>query len=116
MASGMDDFSTHWLIGNKYYEPEKIGVFISMVWKKLKHLESMTDLEVDGTPLLRCVKISKDITKSIKTIRSEINEQGDATPLAANLFSDLKVLSSHFFELYFGVKRDRSQDHAWGNQ
>ena len=116
MASGMDDFSTHWLIGNKYYEPEKIGVFINTVWKKLKHLESMPDLEVKGTPLLRCVEISKEITKGIKTIRSEINMQGDATPLAANLFLNLKVLSSNFFELYFGVKRDRSQDHPWGNQ
>jgi len=116
MASGMDDLSTHWLIGDKYYEPEKIGVFINMVWKKLKHLESMTDLEVDGTPLLRCVEISEEITKGIRTIRSEIKMRGDTAPLAASLFLNLKVLSSHFFELYFGVKRDRSQNHTWENQ
>jgi len=115
MASGMDDFSTHWLIGNKYYEPEKISVFINTVWNKLKYLESMRDLEVDRTPLLRCVEISKEITKCIKTIKSEISEQGDATPLASNLFLNLKALSSNFFELYFGVKRDQSEDHPWGN-
>jgi hypothetical protein len=72
----------------------------------------MCDLGVDGALLLRCTETSKKITESIKTIRSEINEQGDATPLAANLISDLKVLSSHFFELYFRVKRDQPQDHA----
>jgi len=116
MASGMDGFSTHWLIGDKYYEPEKISVFINTVWKKLKHLESMPDLELGGASLLRCVEISKEITKGIKTIRSEINVQSDSTPLAANLFLNLKVLSSHFFELYFGVKRDRSQDGLWGKQ
>jgi len=103
------------LIGNKYYEPEKINVFINTVWNKLKDLESMRDLEVDGTPLLRCVEISKEITKIIKTIHSEIGEQGDTTPLAANLFLNLKALSSNFFELYFGVKRDQSEDHPWGN-
>ena len=116
MASGMDDFSTNWLIGNKYHEPEKINVFINTVWKKLKHLESMPDLEVGGTPLLRCMEISKEITKGIKTIRSEINVQGDSTRLAANLFLNLKVLSSNFFELYFGVKRDHLQDHPRGKQ
>ena len=47
MASGMDDFSVHWLIGNKYYEPEKISVFINTVWDKLKVLESMPDLEIE---------------------------------------------------------------------
>lgn len=111
MASGMDEFSTHWLIGNKYYEPEKISVFINTVWKKLKYLESIPDLEVNGMPLLRCVGISREITKGIQTIRSEINVQGDTTALAANLFLNLKVLSSHFFELYFGVKRDYFEDH-----
>ncbi|MGZ3514774.1 MAG: hypothetical protein ACXU93_12565, partial [Thermodesulfobacteriota bacterium] len=116
MASGMDDnFSTHWLIGNKYYEPGKISVFINTVWKRLKDLESMRDPEVDGTRLLRCVEVSKEITKGIKTIKSETSKQGDATPLAANLFLNLKALSSHFFELYFGVKRDRSH-HPWENQ
>ncbi|MGZ3535061.1 MAG: BPL-N domain-containing protein [Thermodesulfobacteriota bacterium] len=116
MASGMDDnFSTHWLIGNKYYEPGKISVFINTVWKRLKDLESMRDPEVDGTRLLRCVEVSKEITKGIKTIRCKINEQGDATPLAADLFLNLKALSSHFFELYFGVKRDRSH-YPWENQ
>jgi glutamine amidotransferase-like uncharacterized protein len=116
MASGMDDFSTHWLIGNKYYEPEKISVFINTVWKKLKHLESMPGLEVGGASLLRCVEISKKITEDIKTIRSEIIGRGDVTPFAANLFLNLKVLSSTFFELYFRVKRDRSQDHPRENQ
>ncbi len=116
MASGMDDFSTHWLIGNKYYDPEKISVFINTVWKKLKHLESMPDLEVNGTPLFRCVEISKEVTEGIKAIHSRIDEQGDATPLAPNLFLNLKALSSHFFELYFGVKRDQLQDDPWGNQ
>ena len=114
IASGMSDFSVSWLIGNKYYEPEKISVFINTVWNKLKDLESMTGLEVDRTLLLRCVEISKEITKEIRTIKSETKEKGDATPLASKLFLDLKALSSHFFTLYFRVKRDQFQDHPVG--
>ena len=114
MASGMDDLSIHWLIGNKYYEPEKISVFINTVWNKLKVLESMTGLEVDRTLLLRCVEISKEITREVRTIKSEMREKGDTTFLASELFLDLKALSSNFFTLYFKVKRDRFRNHLMG--
>jgi len=114
MASGMDDSSLHWLIGNKYYEPEKISVFINTVWDKLKDLESMSDLKVNKNLLLRCIGISKGITRELRKVKSEIKEQGDATCLAAKLFLDLKTLSSYFFTLYFKVKRDRFQDHPLG--
>lgn len=107
MVSGLNDFSSRWLIGNKYYEPEKISVFINTVWDKLKDLESMPDLEVDRTLCLRCVEISKEISRDIKIIKSEIQGQKDATSLASKLFVNLKALSSHFFSLYFKVRRDQ---------
>jgi hypothetical protein len=110
MASGMDDIPIHWLIGNKYYEPEKINVFINMVWNKLKALESTSGLEMEKESLLRCIEISKDITRELRTIKSEMREKGDATFLASKLFLDLKALSSHFFTLYFRVKRDQFQN------
>ena len=115
IASGMNDFSISWLIGNKYYEPEKISVFINTVWDKLKALESMSGLELDKYLLLRCVEISKEIIKNIKTIKSEMKEQGDATPPASKLFLNLKALSSHFFTLYFKAKRNRFQMEPLGD-
>ncbi len=108
MASGMDDLSVSWLIGNKYYEPEKISVFINTVWNKLKDLESMSGLEVEKESLLRCIEISKEITKEIRTMKSEMREKEYATSLAAELFLDLKTLSSNFFRLYFGAKRNQA--------
>jgi glutamine amidotransferase-like uncharacterized protein len=114
MASGMDDISIHWLIGNKYYEPEKISVFINTIWDKLKDLESMPDLEVDKNLLLRCVEISEGITRELRTIKYEIKEKGDATRLASKLFLNLKTLSSHFFTLYFKIKRDQLQNQPLG--
>ena len=114
MASGMDDFSIHWLIGNKYYEPEKISVFINTVWKKLKDLESMPEWEVDKNLLLQCVEISKEITEDIRVIKSEMKKQVDATPLASKLFLNLKTLSSRFFTLYFKIKRDQLQNQPLG--
>jgi glutamine amidotransferase-like uncharacterized protein len=116
MASGMDDFPFHWLIGNKYYEPEKISVFINTVWKKLKDLESVPGLEIEKESLLRCIEISKGITRELRTIKSEMREQGDTTPLAAKMFLNLKTLSSHFFRLYFKIKRDQFQDHPRENK
>ena len=106
-ASGMSDFSISWLIGNKYYDPEKISVFIKSVWDKLKMLESMPGLEVEKESLLRCIEISKGITREVKTIKSETKEKGDAGPLASKVFLNLKTLSSNFFKLYFRVKRDQ---------
>ena len=108
-ASGMNDFSISWLIGNKFYDPEKISVFINAVWDKLKHIESMIDLEVDKNLLLQCVEISKETTKDIRIIKSEIKGQEDVTPLASKLFLCLKTLSSNFFRLYFKFKRDQLQ-------
>jgi len=108
-ASGMNDFSINWLIGNKYYDPEKISVFINAVWDKLKRLEPIIGLEVDKNLLLQCVEISKETTKDIRIIKSEIKGQEDVTPLASKMFLDLKTLSSNFFKLYFKAKRDRLQ-------
>jgi len=105
MVSGMDEASTHWLIGNKYYEPEKMGVFINAVWNKLKGLESMPGLEMEEESLLQCIEISKRITRELRTIKSEMKEKGDTTHLASKMFLDLKALSSNFFRLYFGLKR-----------
>jgi len=114
MASGIDDLPIHWLIGNKYYEPEKISVFVNTVWNKVKDLESTSDLEMEKESLLRCIEISKRITKEVRTIKSEMREKGDATFLASELFLDLKALSSNFFTLYFEVKRNRFQNHLMG--
>ena len=106
-ALGMSDFSISWLIGNKYYDPEKISVFVNTVWDKLKALESVMDLEVDKNLLSRCVEVSKKVTKDIQAIRTEIKEERDAGPLASKVFLNLKALSSNFFKLYFRVKRDQ---------
>jgi glutamine amidotransferase-like uncharacterized protein len=114
MVSGMNDLSLRWLIGNKYYEPEKISVFINLVWNKLKDLESMPGLEVDRILLLQCVKVSNEIAKEIRAIKSEMKEKHDATPLALKLFLDLKTLCSLFFRLYFKVKRDQRKNQPLG--
>jgi hypothetical protein len=107
LVSGMNDFSISWLIGNKYYEPEKISVFINSVWDKLRALECLSDLEADEMELHRCVELSKEIIENVKTIKSMMKEQGESTLLASKLFQNLKALSSTFFTLYFKVKRDQ---------
>jgi hypothetical protein len=114
MASGMDDLPIQWLIGNKYYEPEKISVFINTVWNKLKGLETNSGLEIEKESLLRCIEISKRITREVRAISSEMREKGDATFLASELFLDLKALSSNFFTLYFEGRQNLFENQLTG--
>ena len=116
IASGMNDFTIRWLIGNKYYEPEKIGIFINTVWGKLKDLESIPDLEVDSILLLQCVDISKEITKETMAIKSEMEGRGHTISLTSKLFLNLKSLSSHFLTLYFQVKKTYFRNNPWRNK
>jgi len=113
-ASGMNDDSIHWLIGNKYYEPEKISVFVKTIWDKVKVLESTADLAVEKEPLLQCVELSREIANDVRVVKSEMREQGDVTLLATRLFFNLKALSSNFFGLYFEVKRNQVRNQGLG--
>lgn len=110
VSLGMSHLPVSWLIGNKYYQPEKISVFINLIWDKFRHFELMPDLETDRDLLFRCLEISKCITRDIRKIKSGIKEHGDATPLASRLFLNLKKLSSSFLTLYFKAKKDEFCD------
>lgn len=104
-ASGLSDFNIGWLIGNKIYEPEKISVFLNFIWEKLRRLETLPHLEMDGGRLWACIEISHSIIQTTKTIRAKIKEGDEATLIASQLFQNLKDLSSTFLTLYFKARK-----------
>ena len=107
-SSWTNDLSFYWKIGSKYYGAEKIGVFLNFIWDKLRHLESMHDVEIDREKILQCIEISKCITKDIMEIRSSKREDCETTQLASRLFLNLKILSSCFLSVYFKTKASES--------
>jgi len=108
-ASGMSDINMEWLIGNKLYQTEKINVFLNFIWDKLKRLETLPDLKMDGERLGECIEISKSIPQAIQTIRKKVREGDEAIPMAKGLFENLKLLSACFLNLYFKSKRVRKE-------
>jgi hypothetical protein len=104
MASGMNDFSISWLIGNKYYEPEKISVFLEVLWKRLTYLESGGDVAVDLQDPDGMINRLKGITDILRKMKKGI-DRGEATnELAEDLFPNLKKATSDFLTIYFRTK------------
>lgn len=107
-ASGMNDFSISWLIGNKYYDPEKIRVFLEVVWKRLKYLESGGEVNVDLQDSNEMISRLKGITDILRKMKKGI-DRGEATNgLAEDFFPNLKKVTSDFLTIYFSRKRMES--------
>jgi len=107
-ASGMNDFTISWLIGNKYYEPEKIQVFLEVLWKRLTYLESGGEMGVDLQDPDGMISRLKGITDILRKMKKGIG-RGEATNgLAEDLFPNLKKVTSDFLTIYFRRKRMES--------
>lgn len=100
-ASGMNDFNIEWLIGNKLYQSEKISVFLNFIWEKLRKVETLPNLEMDGSRLRECIEISQSLPTAIQKIRRGFQEGKETTSLAQGLFENLKRLSYSFLNIYF---------------
>ncbi|NWG04177.1 MAG: hypothetical protein HXY44_15085 [Syntrophaceae bacterium] len=104
-ASGMTDFMGSWQIGNKYYDPEKIQVFIETLWKRFTYLESGGEVAVDLQDLDEMIGQMQGITDVLRKMKKGI-DRGEATDgLAEGLFPSLKKVTSHFLTVYFNKKR-----------
>jgi len=107
-ASGMSDFTISWLIGNKYYEPEKIQVFLEVLWKSLTYLESGGDVAIDLQDSDGMVNRLKGITDILRKMKKGIDRGEDMNDLAEDLFPNLKKVTSDFLTVYFNRKRMES--------
>jgi glutamine amidotransferase-like uncharacterized protein len=105
IASGMSDFTISWQIGHKYYDLEKIQVFLEVLWKRLTYLESGGDVVIDLQDPEEMISQLKGITDSLRKMKKGV-DRGDAmNELAEDLFPNLKRVSSDFLTIYFSKKR-----------
>jgi len=108
MASGMNDFLVNWLIGNKYYEPEKFRVFLEVCWIRLKYLEPKKEVDFDLKNPKGMITRLKRITDILGKVKKGINRGETTTDLAKDLFLNLKKVTSDFLTIYFRTKRMES--------
>jgi hypothetical protein len=110
MTSGLENTQTHWVIGKKSYDPEKILVFLETIWLRLKFL--MEEKEVVGkeSEFERLTEMFWGISKEIKVLSKELMQGEETTKLAEQIFSDLKKAAAGFLNIYFRTKYYRQLD------
>src|SRR4030043_1797947 len=108
VAFAMEGSLLQWMIGNKWYEPEKIRVFLEVLWKRLRYLESGGEVDVDLQDPNGMISRLKGITDILRKMKKGI-DRGEATNgLAEDLFPNLKNVTSDFLTIYFSRKRMES--------
>ncbi len=101
VATGLEMRPVRWRIGSKFYEPEKIRVFIESMWKRLKRWEK------DGAPgcpaasAAQLVRCTEETTTLLRRLKRELDAGTDTQPLAEALFDRLHHLSKTFLGAYF---------------
>ncbi len=106
VAFALERTSISWLIGRKYYEPEKIRTYVEALWKRILILERSKDigLSADSALLESAVSHSKESTGIIRKLKILVDKNEPSDHIATELFQHLRPLSKDFFTYYFSKK------------
>jgi len=104
-ASSIELRPVRWLIGAKYYEPEKIMVFLQALWRRLTYLEKRGFLKAtaERSSLLR--RYAKETTALMRQLKQQVDQACDTCGAAENLFGLLQRFAITFLEMYFQTAR-----------
>jgi Biotin-protein ligase, N terminal len=108
VAFAMEGSPLQWVIGNKWYEPEKIRVFLEVLWKRLRYLESGGEVGVDLQDPNGMISRLKEITDILRKMKKGIDRGETTNRLADDLFPNLKKVTSDFLTVYFSRKKMES--------
>ena len=100
-ALGMESEQIHWVIGKKSYEPEKIRVFLEAIWGRLLYLMKQTSFWSEQLDLVKLRDYCAGISRDVRTLAQDIKSGDETTPIAEQLFFDLKEGSAAFLTIYF---------------
>lgn len=101
VAAGLELRPIRWLIGAKYYEPEKIRVFLESMWRRLKVLEARGRIHTCSFAPSDLQAWAAEITGLLRRIKNDLDLNHDTLPAAAKLFDRLHELTAAFLQLYF---------------
>ena len=99
-----------WLIGQKFYEPVKIRMFLEMIWSRFPYIEQM-NFTIEEDTLLSLKRSFQEITQVLRDIKSEIDRGHDTTDNASYLFTVIKNSCAEFLRIYFN---NRLYSHTTG--
>lgn len=109
VAFGLEMLPLQWMIGNKWYEPEKIRVFLEALWRRLNYLESGEETAVALEDPKGMIGRLKEMTHLLRTMKKECDRGHTTDGLAENLFLHLKGVASDFLTIYFRKKKLESK-------
>ena len=101
VAVGLEMMPVRWLIGNKYYDPEKIRVFLDAMWQRIKRLEKSGPLRTDPDAAVQLAAFAEKTTGLLRELKHRLDDTDDTYPLARDLFTLLPGFTTAFLGLYF---------------
>lgn len=100
-ANSLEMQPMRWLIGAKYYEPEKIRVFLEAIWRRLAPLETRGPLRATTEHAQRLLRFAEATTAQVRQLKQQAEQGGETTDLAQTVFGLLQRYAISFLELYF---------------
>jgi hypothetical protein len=101
VAAGIEMAPVCWLIGAKYYEPEKIRVFLEAMWGRLPGLEKHPRPRIDAEIAEPICAWAIETTRLLREIKQRLDRKDDSLQPAQRLFSCLNRYAIAFFRIYF---------------
>jgi hypothetical protein len=101
VAVGLEMMPVRWLIGNKYYDPEKIRVFLDAMWQRIKRLEKSGPLRTEPDLAIQLAAFAEKTTGLLRELKHRLDDSDDTYPLARDLFTLLPGFTTAFLGLYF---------------
>lgn len=106
VAVGLEMKPVRWLIGNKYYDPEKIRVFLEAMWQRIKRLEKNGPLRMEAEVAAQLSADAVKTTLLLRQLKHRLDDSDDTDPLARELFTLLPGFTTAFLSLYFQTLGD----------
>ena len=111
VAAGMEIVPVSWLIGRKYYEPEKIRVYIESMWRRIRTLEKAETITCPPGSVERLRRYAEKTTGMLCQLKRELDlatdEAGETAGMAHQLLELLHHYARAFLAIYFSTMRTR---------
>lgn len=101
VAAGLEMLPARWLIGAKYYEPEKIRVFLESMWRRIKPLGDHGRIFINAGSPAELLAYATETTELLRLMKNELDEKRDTESIARRLFALLRSYTASFLSIYF---------------
>ena len=115
VAVGMEMMPVRWLIGHKYYDPQKIRVFLDAMWHRIKPLEKNGTLRTEPDLAVQLSANAEKTTGLLRELKHRLDDAADTASLARDVFKLLPGFTTAFLGLYFqtiGEPHDLIEDNT----